>query len=146
MDRKQQNRAASSATANQTTSQNHNNPARRWFTSVGFGAILIGAFGLLNYFFWWSVGLVLLGLLSLLADLMFERFRLRFVIMLFIVIVGVAFVRGVVFAQDPLTVGAGFQTAPFSDKPTIGGITWTPDIREIDVVFQNNTGDDLYGS
>lgn len=115
-------------------------PAVKWLRNLGIVSMLIGATGsFMSVYFWTSVGLFYVGVTLLLVDLRFESFRLRWIFILVICLLAIAFGKGVVFHADPLTIVSGVQTSPYAATDVIDGIQWTPELRKVTVSFENDT-------
>jgi len=117
----------------------------RWWWAIGAGTFLGVGASLMPVTFWYSVALVYIGLGVILVGLWFERFNLwlRSICMLGALGTVALFTFGFVLKPaPPLEADSRMVAGEYPDGTLIGGLTWTPGLRDLRVKVRNPTDDD----
>jgi hypothetical protein len=107
----------------------------RWAQGVGLASIAIGLVGLMHDFFWLSVSLVWIGQIILICDLCFKRFRLRFGVIVLLLVAAHAFNQVVVFHNDPYDCAASVYPRDGSMSLVFFNNS-TSDYRDFEIVIE----------
>lgn len=119
--------------------------ALAWCRGVGVGAVLVGAMGLTTVIpFWWAIGLVYVGFMILIADVLLLESELpkkwKFALVVALLVLGVLFSNGVVFSSAPLDISAMATDADYPVGTPLPGIQWRSPFSELKLVITNPSG------
>jgi hypothetical protein len=96
------------------------------------------------YFFRLAAGLIYGSAVLLCVGLWFERFKrwLRLCCMSMVIGAVAGFTFGIVLKPAPIIVGAEMRLEPYAEGTLLGGIKWSPDLRDLRVTIENPSNDD----
>lgn len=113
-----------------------------YFRTLGGGISIVTLCALIpSHYYWWSVGLIYLGLLVLLIDLVFQKWQLPGKVLgcIVLVILVALYSHFVVFADAPLDVLTNSTWGNYDVGKPINGINWEPGMTELRFAISNPT-------
>lgn len=118
-------------------------PAVLYLRSLG-GLTIIGLAAIVtpsSHFYWWGIGILYTGVLALVVDVLFEKWRVRNKIIVSLLwLIGIALVSHyAIFVRAPLEVGVSSSRGDYDIGTNISGIIWEPGMSALHILLSNHS-------